>query len=567
MENTIILTSGQKIEVLMQDEVSLDIDCSLRYIESGKKEVEEYVEQISKLRLDTIVEEAKEEMETQIAQGVIKAKEQASQSAKETIDENISSIKTEIDAYISNEIKPDIENAKEEASQSAQQASQVAETLTDAYNNLSSSLQQASQVASGNIGDIKYTLRSSEPHGGVWCDGSIITAEQYPDLYQMLSDNNLAHITSAEYESQISENGCCYSFSIDEVNQTIKVPTIPIADSSNYRAYVVCFTGKDTEIDITQEIELNNPFFLGMSKYFESKPDNASWLVSNGAFHSGTVYKSFYEWLLRIYNGTETVEGVSVKANTDGYNKYDYVINTADQTFRLPLLNGSEEASGDVFEAWDISASGQTFTAPVNGRVSFVVTATASGQHAEVNASNGNVALSRATASGQTVCASAFAKKGSTIRVYYHTSSTIQWLRFYYSVGNGSLYYYVGETIQDANIINASRVLTRVSELSDSYISGLVMPSTKHITLTLGASGSSYTAPANGYFSLSKVAGISNAYSQISSNAITSINRGVVGSDWCICWLPVTKGENVIVVYTATGATNHFRFYYAEGEK
>ena len=37
MENIITLISGQKIEILIQDEVSLDIDCFLRYIESGKR--------------------------------------------------------------------------------------------------------------------------------------------------------------------------------------------------------------------------------------------------------------------------------------------------------------------------------------------------------------------------------------------------------------------------------------------------------------------------------------------------------------------------------------------------
>ena len=48
-----------------------------------------------------------------------------------------------------------------------------------------------SQRHSGNIGDIKYTLRNSAPHGAVFCNGQILTEEQYPDLYQMLIDNRL----------------------------------------------------------------------------------------------------------------------------------------------------------------------------------------------------------------------------------------------------------------------------------------------------------------------------------------------------------------------------------------
>ena len=44
MDNAIFLTSGQKIEVLFQDEVSLDIDCALRYIKSGEQELDNYIE-------------------------------------------------------------------------------------------------------------------------------------------------------------------------------------------------------------------------------------------------------------------------------------------------------------------------------------------------------------------------------------------------------------------------------------------------------------------------------------------------------------------------------------------
>ena len=65
----------------MQDEVSLDIDCSLRYIESGKKEVEKYVEDVSKLQLDTVVDDAKNKMNEQIIKGIAEAEEKAAISA------------------------------------------------------------------------------------------------------------------------------------------------------------------------------------------------------------------------------------------------------------------------------------------------------------------------------------------------------------------------------------------------------------------------------------------------------------------------------------------------------
>ena len=93
MDNIITLTTGQKIEVLLQDEVSLDIDCSLFYIESGKKEIEEYVHKVSKKNLETIVDNARSEIENRIKDGVEEAKAKATASAQEIIDENILSMK------------------------------------------------------------------------------------------------------------------------------------------------------------------------------------------------------------------------------------------------------------------------------------------------------------------------------------------------------------------------------------------------------------------------------------------------------------------------------------------
>lgn len=85
-------------------------------------------------------------------------------------------------------------------------------------------------------------------------------------------------------------------------------------DHVKYRAYVVLYTGADTNIDITKEIQLNNPFFFGMSQYFEVDPKNASWLKSDGAFHSGSVYESFYNWLVSEY---ENPDKLPRKANAD----------------------------------------------------------------------------------------------------------------------------------------------------------------------------------------------------------------------------------------------------------
>lgn len=78
----------------------------------------------------------------------------------------------------------------------------------------------------GNIGDIKYSMRTDVPYGGAWCDGTMYTKTQLPDLYDMLVAGSLQTVTIIEYESQISSNGVCGYFGLDTSNERFKVPTL-----------------------------------------------------------------------------------------------------------------------------------------------------------------------------------------------------------------------------------------------------------------------------------------------------------------------------------------------------
>ncbi len=104
-----------------------------------------------------------------------------------------------------------------------------------------------------------------------------------------------------------------------------------------------------------------------------------------------------------------------------------------------------------------------------------------------------------------------------------------------------------------------------------SFISGLGMTSSNRYTdLTMGASGTLYTAPATGWVSVSKNAGIANAYLNLSIDGANNIGFTIhvpYAENYCRCCLPIKKGDKFIVSYNATGATNTFRFIYAEGEE
>ena len=107
------------------------------------------------------------------------------------------------------------------------------------------------------------------------------------------------------------------------------------------------------------------------------------------------------------------------------------------------------------------------------------------------------------------------------------------------------------------------------TKIDKSTISGWSMPSSRYIDLTLGADGTTYVAPANGYFYVKKNS-TSGQYIWFrlynSTNTVMDItfwgsNNGFIGA-----FIPVSKGSKVEIYYSASGDTQLFRFIYAEGE-
>lgn len=109
----------------------------------------------------------------------------------------------------------------------------------------------------------------------------------------------------------------------------------------------------------------------------------------------------------------------------------------------------------------------------------------------------------------------------------------------------------------------------RAIDYSDSStVSSWAMPSDKYIDLTLGATGTTYTAPANGWYLLAKGLGtnasieLNNKTSHIADRVLTATADTRIGK----LYIPVRKGDTVGVYYTNTGTTELFRFIYAQGE-
>lgn len=116
--------------------------------------------------------------------------------------------------------------------------------------------------------------------------------------------------------------------------------------------------------------------------------------------------------------------------------------------------------------------------------------------------------------------------------------------------------------------------LTNTTDSAKVLMSGMAMPSDKYIDLTLGASDSTYTAPANGWFSIWKQAGDPGykpflVIINTSSGDLSFETRPGETGDYVALRLsiPAKKGDVIRIVYDAIGPTKIFRFIYAQGSE
>jgi hypothetical protein len=111
--------------------------------------------------------------------------------------------------------------------------------------------------------------------------------------------------------------------------------------------------------------------------------------------------------------------------------------------------------------------------------------------------------------------------------------------------------------------------LTNVNNSGTSKGAGWALPSSTYKDLTLGASGSTYTAPANGWFYIQKQSNASGQYLNITNNTNgLSAETSSQGSNQSTReFLPVSKNDVIAISYSVAGATQVFRFIYAKGSE
>jgi hypothetical protein len=351
-------------------------------------------------------------------------------------------------------------------------------------------------------------------------------------------------------------------------------------DSVNMLLYI-CVGNTESEEALTNVTEIttseNDTLPWGYHFYSgELLEAPIGYIESLGQWNDGSgLYAQFYSKAVNKLG--EAFAGGYIKEVTETYDDYDLVINQTDMTFRLPLLDGSESLPSERYDTLTWLATGSVFTAPANGWYYVYRDATAVKQFISIiDTITHNGATHMSASANDALRLNYFAKKGEQIKINY-SGGTANRFEFIYAQGNGSLYFKVANAVQNLELLNAGEVLEAVNNVvpnNSALISSYAMPSNKYIDLTLGASGATYTAPANGFVALEKKSGGSNTYANIyvlnSDKSIEVYGQAAVGftsGSYLPLFIPVFKGSTYRINYTASGSTTFFRFIYAEGEQ
>ena len=121
-----------------------------------------------------------------------------------------------------------------------------------------------------------------------------------------------------------------------------------------------------------------------------------------------------------------------------------------------------------------------------------------------------------------------------------------------------------GEILEALND-KADRDLGNLSSSARANLSSVGMPGSTYDSITVGASGSTYTAPENGWYIISsnkEWAYIENNETGFCCSAISHSPSSVKA----IGYMPVKKGDSITLTYVSSGTINWFRFYYMEGD-
>lgn len=124
--------------------------------------------------------------------------------------------------------------------------------------------------------------------------------------------------------------------------------------------------------------------------------------------------------------------------------------------------------------------------------------------------------------------------------------------------------YSYSKTESDDLLSNKANVdMDNITTTGNEYIAHQAMPSGRYIDLTLGASGTTYTAPADGVFVVVlKASGTAWCNMSINNNIVAAFST--TSTSYYNGYFSVSKGDILKLEYSNC-SKNRFRFVYAQG--
>lgn len=112
--------------------------------------------------------------------------------------------------------------------------------------------------------------------------------------------------------------------------------------------------------------------------------------------------------------------------------------------------------------------------------------------------------------------------------------------------------------------------VSKFNSYQDFELAEKPLPSNNFINLTLGASGTIYTVPANGWINMSVNLAVNNYMAFFNKNSVNvseliNMQSAGINQNYTIGF-PIRAGQKFRVQYSAYNNLNSFRFYFAQGE-
>jgi hypothetical protein len=230
-------------------------------------------------------------------------------------------------------------------------------------------------------------------------------------------------------------------------------------EAIQYPYYIQIATGQETEVNITNEIELNNPFFFGMSNYFKFKPNSLSWLKAAGYDEPKAAHPDYYNWILENVN-----KGVKGFKGQEGYcfiatdsSGYYWWVSTESPVVGASVYRYDTGVNSMFFDGTveTLTSNGFTFTSIFEGP-SYTVTRDSSKDtsilHPTAWITDYDFVINTSDETFK------LPLKNDTEGMFGGGAGVVP--------SGWALYYYVGETVQNANLIDAGRMQEQITNIN-----------------------------------------------------------------------------------------------------